>query len=120
MKVPGISKNSRKVLYLICHALRNFFKVITPIGAVVLVFGTATNTHVSHRSRIPAAAEFLLGLSCLALALDALLEGILYVLGFSRSIGYAVVGILPYMLAATVLGGAGVGLWLEAVRHWST
>ena len=125
MRVPHISLQVLKKLDRVSRCLQLVFKIGLPVGVVILIGEDSASglggphNHSRGAARVSATAEILLGVACMAFAINCLLEGLVYVWGFAKSIRFAVSGIIPYLLGDTILGSVAIVLWIFAIREWS-
>ena len=101
------------------------FKIGLPLGVGILVVGTLVAglldpQHFGNRvpPRVSSVAEAVMSLACMALSLNCLLEGYVFVQGATRTVRSVINRFLLYAITAILLGGGAIVLGVLAVREW--
>lgn len=68
--------------------------------------------------QLTAVAELIMAVACAALALEFLLDGLVFARSFAKSIRPAISGIVANGFVAAILASCAVALGVTAIRNW--
>jgi hypothetical protein len=124
MKNPKISNQLLGRLNKVHRILWLAFAFGLPLGVGILLMGSIvpgffdTNVGNQESPRVSALAEMVMALACMALAMNCLLEGFVFVRGFAKTVRFGISGVLIYTLVAMILTSGAIMLGVFAVRNW--